>query len=132
MLVPPRACMGFDVPASISEAVWDFARLWAAGWAVQACTAPLTAQDVKAAIKELPSGESPRCPELPGPPEVGISLQALVVTLAVTAACCCAAGAGLTVLTGAVVSKVKGARFITGEASPRGTATPSQLRGIRN
>ena len=124
--------MGFEVPTSFNEALWDLARLWAAGWAVQACTAPLTVQDVKTAIRELPPGECPRCPELPGQPEVGISLQALVITLAITAACCCAAGAGLTVLTGAVFSKVKGARIISGEASPRETATPSQLRGIRN
>ena len=134
LLAPPRAWMGFKVPNSISEAVWDFARLWATGWAVQACAAPLTVQDVKAAIKELPSGECLRCPEIPGPPEVGITLQVLVITLALTAACCCAAGAGLTVLTGAVIAKVKGARIITGEASPSGTVTPSQWqqRGIRN
>ena len=124
--------MGFEVPTSFNEALWDLARLWAAGWAVQACTAPLTVQDVKAAIKELPAGECPRCPELPGSPEVGVSLQALVVTLAVTAACCCAAGAGLTVLTSAAISKVRGVRSFSDEASPRVIAAPVQLRGIRS
>ena len=124
--------MGFEVPTRFNEVLWDLARLWAAGWAVQACTAPLTVQDVKAAVKELPAGECPCCPELPGSPEVGVSFQALVITLAVTASCCCAAGAGLTVLTGAAISRVRGVRNISDEASPRVTAAPAQLRGIRS